>query len=116
MAESILVSMKKMTGLDSNYDVFDEDIIISINSYLMALNQIGVGANGFHITGKSETWDDFLGSDIFKLEGVKSYLYMRLKLAFDPPTSSFVLDSYEKQMRELEWRLNVKAEGGIDNE
>lgn len=114
MESSILLCMKKVTGLDLQYDVFDENIIMSINSSLMELNQIGVGPKGFHISGAMETWEDFLGEDLVNLESVKNYIYIRLRMEFDPPASSFVLDSYEKQMREIEWRLNINAEGGSD--
>lgn len=112
MNESILDTIKKMLGIDSNYDVFDTDIIIQINSAFFLLMQLGVGPeDGFSITGSSETWDQF--TDLKKLEAVKNYIFIRTKLGFDPPTSSFVLNSYEKIQSELEWRLNVEADRDV---
>lgn len=107
--DSILVSIKKMLGLDKSYTVFDDELIILINTALMVLEQVGLGPNGFVITGEAETWTDFL-TDISKFEGAKTYVYIKTRLAFDPPTNSSLLKSFEETMKELEWRLNVKAE------
>ena len=110
MEESILVSIKALLGPDSDYDVVDQDIIIFINSALSTLNQLGVGPKGgFQITGTDETWSDFIGDDT-KLNMVKSYIFMKVKLAFDPPSSSFVLSAYEKACEEYEWRLNIAVD------
>lgn len=110
MLESILISIKKMLGIEADYDAFDTDIIIHINTVFMTLQQLGVGPeSGFRITGKDETWSMFL-NDLKHLEAVKTFVYIKVKLAFDPPTSSFVLASLERQAGELEWRLNVQAE------
>lgn len=109
MNDSILLTIKKMLGLDNSYTVFDQDIIIFINTALMILEQVGLGPNGFTVTGESETWTDFL-TDISKFEGAKTYVYIRTRLAFDPPTNSSLLKSLEDTYKELEWRLNVKAE------
>ena len=106
--ESILITIKKMLGLDESYKVFDPELIIFINTALMILSQVGLGRDGFMITGESETWDEFL-MDIDRFEGAKTYVYIRTRLAFDPPTNSSLLKSLEDTMRELEWRLNVKA-------
>lgn len=76
----------------------------------MILRQLGVGPeNGFSITGKTETWTDFT-SDIDQLESIKTYIYMRVKLIFDPPQTSFVIEAMNKQIAELEWRLNVEVD------
>lgn len=111
LEESILVSVKKMLGIDPEYDPFDTDITILINSALATLTQIGIGpADGFYITGSDETWSDFLGDSERRLQSVKTYVYIKVKLIFDPPGSSFVMSALEEQAKELEWRLNVRAE------
>lgn len=113
---SILTSIKKMLGVDEEYDCFDTDIILHINSVLMILTQLGVGpSEGFIITDKTVTWEDFL-KDTKKLESVKSYVYLKVKLLFDPPLSSAVMDATNSLIRELEWRLNVAGEEDEQNE
>lgn len=107
--DSILITIKKMLGLDASYEVFDPELIVYINTALMTLEQVGLGTNGFVITGSSETWNQAI-TDPTKFEGAKTYIYIRTRLAFDPPTNSSLLKSLEDTMRELEWRLNVKAE------
>lgn len=107
--ESILTSIKKLLGISEEYEHFDSDIIMHINSALMILTQLGVGpAEGFMIEDSTSTWIDFLG-DKTNLEAVKSYIYLRVKLLFDPPNSA-VIESINRQITELEWRLNVNAE------
>ena len=110
MEESILTSIKKLLGITEEYTYFDVDIIMHINSVFSILTQLGVGpSNGFSIEDDSSTWDEFI-TDKSILESVKSYIYMKVRLMFDPPSSSFVLDSMDKMVKELEWRLNVSAE------
>lgn len=110
MEKSILLSIKKLLGIAEDYDHFDSDIIMHINSVLMILTQLGVGpAEGFSITGDSATWSDFL-SEEGKLEAVKTYIYLKVRLAFDPPQHSAHIASIEKQAAEYEWRLNAVAE------
>lgn len=110
MNDSILLSIKKLLGCEEDYDVFDQDIIMAINSALMVLNQIGVGpSSGFFITSEAETWSDFIGSAI-NIEGVKTYVYLKARLVFDPPTSSSLEASIKEQIKELEWRLNVMVD------
>lgn len=110
MEDSILITVKKMLGLDSNYTAFDTDIVVFINAAMMTLQQIGVGPlNGFTVTGATETWEDFLSSDMM-LEGVKTYIYLSVKMTFDPPATSFVMDAMKQQKEELEWRLREQAE------
>lgn len=122
MEESILLSIKKLLGPSGDYDHFDPDIIIHINTYLMALTQMGVGpAKGFRITGDTETWSEFL-PDEDNLEAVKTYVYAKVKLIFDPPLSSSVVQSLEKVAAECEWRISVTVDPwedvkeGIQNE
>ena len=108
--ESILTSIKKLLGIPEDYTAFDDQIIIHINSVFMILNQLGVGpSEGFKIIDKEDTWDDYI-SDETKLEIVKSYVYLKVKLLFDPPTISAVVESINRQIDEFEWRLNVASE------
>lgn len=108
--ESILTSVKKLLGIDESYEHFDTDIIMHINSVFMILNQLGVGpAECYSIIDKNDTWNDFI-EDVYKIEAVKSYTYMKVRLLFDPPTSSAVMESMNRLISEYEWRLNVAAE------
>ena len=108
--DSILTTIKKLLGIEADYTHFDNDIIVHINSVLMALNQLGVGPESpASITSELDTWEKTLG-DIKNLEAVKTYIYLKVKMIFDPPTSSFVVDAMNKQASELEWRLNVQTE------
>lgn len=107
--ESILTSVKKMLGIQEDYEHFDPEITLHINSVFMTLNQLGVGPEEpFRIDNKNDLWDDFIEEG--QIEAVKSYMYMRVRLMFDPPTSGFLVDSLNKQIAELEWRMNVQAE------
>lgn len=108
--ESIFKSIKALLGPDADYDVFDPDILIFINTALATLTQIGIGpASGFRITGETETWSDLLGS-YEDLESVKSYIYLKVRLLFDPPSNSAVMNAYQEACKELEWRLNVAVD------
>ena len=109
--ESILTSIKKMLGIPEEYDHFDPDLIMHINSVLSILTQIGVGpSEGFRIEDDLATWEDFLDNDT-DYEAVKSYVHLRVKLLFDTSTlSSAVIESMNRMIGELEWRLNAIAE------
>lgn len=108
--ESILTSIKKLLGIDEEYTQFDSDIIMHINSVFLNLTQLGVGpSEGFQIEDDSDTWEDFIG-DSNQLQAVKSYVYLKVKLLFDPPLSSSVTESMNRMISELEWRLNVAVE------
>lgn len=109
MDESILVSIKKMLGLDAEYDAFDQDVIININSALLPLQQLGVGIKGFHVSGEANVWSDFIDYN-YDLQAVKTYVYLRVRLVFDPPSSTAVMQMMQEQIRELEFRLNIEAE------
>ena len=110
MEESILTSVKKMLGITKEYDAFDMDIIMHINSVFMILNQLGVGpSEAFRITDDSTKWSDFILENS-KLESVKSYMYLKVKLLFDPPTNSAVAEANNRMISELEWRLNFEVE------
>lgn len=112
--DSILTSIKKLLGITEEYENFDQDIIMHINSAFMILNQLGVGPkSGFSINDKSSTWHEFIpeGSN---LEAVKTYVHLKVKLMFDPPLSSTVIEAIKSQINELEWRLNVSVDPPID--
>lgn len=109
MDDSILLTIKRMLGIADELNEFNGELIPLINSELMVLEQIGVGTDGFAITGPAETWEDFLPT-IMWYQSVKTYLYARVKLLFDPPTSTVAADALKSMAEELTWRMNVKAE------
>lgn len=105
--ESILLSVKKMLGITEDYEYFDQDIIMHINSVFMMLNQLGVGPEEvFSIQDKTAVWNDFITENKYT-EAVKSFMYLRVRLLFDPPSTGPLNDAIEKQIRELEWRITV---------
>jgi hypothetical protein len=110
MKDSILLSVKKMLGLTEEYEAFDLDIITHINSVFTILTQIGVGpSNGFMIEDKTAIWTNFIKNmSLYQL--VKSYMVLKVRLLFDPPTSSAVLECCKTQANEYEWRLKTMAE------
>lgn len=110
--ESILTSTKKLIGIEEDYEHFDPEIISHINTVLGDLTQLGVGpSEGFVIEDKTALWSDFIPNESpVRMEGVKSYMKLRVQLLFDPPSSASVLASNERQIERLEWRLNVAAE------
>ena len=108
--DSILQSTKKMLGIGHDDDSFDLDITIHINTAFSTMFQAGVGPIlGFQIDDENNVWSQFTG-DRMDIAGVKTYVYLRVRLLFDPPTSSFALDAVQKQIDELLWRLNVAAD------
>lgn len=111
MEDSILNSIKQFIGgLAPDYTVFDTDIIILINSEFATLHQLGVGTEEpVHISGPTEIWSDFT-SDKNYMNSVKEYIGLRVKMIFDPPSNSFVMDAYKQKADELAWRLNVACE------
>ena len=109
--DSILTSIKKLLGIAEDYTHFDIDIIMHINTVLMVLTQLGVGPEeGFTITDKGDEWGDFISEDDLRFEGVKTYVYLKVRQVFDPPASSAVMEAMNRSIGELEWRLNVAAE------
>lgn len=111
MEESILNSVKKVLNVPATQTVFDTDIIMHVNSALAIMTQLGVGPdNGFMITGPDETWSQFIGDDLV-LNLVKTCIYLRVKLVFDPPATSFGLQAMERQITEHEARINIHREG-----
>lgn len=108
--DSILTSVKKQLGIAEDYEHFDPDIIMHINSVFSILNQLGVGPpEGFSISDETSVWTDFIG-DSLKLELVKTYVYLKIRLIFDPPTSSAVMDAFKQNIAELEWRISVTVD------
>lgn len=110
MTDSILNSTKKALGIDAAYTAFDVDILMHINTTFATLNQLGIGPDdGFAITDASTTWDTYLEGDL-KKNMAKTYMYMKVRMLFDPPTTSYLIAAWEKQILEYEWRLNVVRE------
>lgn len=108
--ESILNSIKKLLGIEADYTHFDTDIVIHINTALMSLRQLGVGSSqSMTIKNELDTWSSIFG-DTTDIEAIKTYIYLKVRIIFDPPTSSFVLDAMNRQITELEWRLNTQVE------
>ena len=108
--ESILTSIKKLLGIAEDYEHFDQDIIMHINTVLTILTQLGVGPEtGFSIADKSTKWNEFISNKLY-YEPVKTYVYLKVKLLFDPPQSSIVLEATNRMISELEFRLNAAAE------
>ena len=110
MDESILDSVKNSLGITSEYRYFDSQIIMHINSVFTILHQLGVGPNPeFSINDESATWSDFFG-DTESHNLIQSYMYLRVRMLFDPPTNSFLIESMKQQIQEYEWRLNVAVD------
>lgn len=108
--ESILTSIKKLLGIQEEHDHFDQELIIHINSVIMGLTQMGVGpTEGFSIKDEDTTWDEFV-SDNDQFHAVKTYIYLKVRLIFDPPASAAIIEAINRSINELEWRLNVNAE------
>ena len=108
--DSILTSIKKLLGIAEEYTQFDEDIIMHINTVFLSLTQLGVGPEeGFLIEDDVASWEDFI-NDNTQLQAVKTYVYLKVKLLFDPPLSSSVIESMNRMIAELEWRLNVAVD------
>lgn len=108
--DSILNSVKRVLGLDFDYTPFDQDIIMHINSAFSTLEQLGVGpAGGYQIEDSDNKWEEFIGVD-YRLNSVKTYVCLRVRMIFDPPPTSFAVDAMRKQIEELEWRLNIVRE------
>lgn len=113
--DSILNSIKKLLGIDPSYTNFDQDITMHINSVLTILTQLGVGpSEGFVVEDEGTEWRDYIPDDApAKIEAIRSYIYLKVKLLFDPPLSSAVIESTNRLISELEWRINVAAEASI---
>lgn len=114
--DSILTSVKKMLGIAEDYEHFDMDIIIHINSVFSVLCQLGVGpVSGFQIVDKSQNWSDFIPNEDPRLNMVKTYMYAKVRMIFDPPTSGAVSEAMNNTINELEFRLNVQVDPGDES-
>lgn len=108
--DSILTSIKKLLGITEEYEHFDQDIIMHINTVFSVLTQLGVGPkSGYSIKDKTAVWSDFIKSD-YLLEMLKSYMYLKVKLLFDPPLGNASIEVMNRQINELEWRINVTVD------
>lgn len=111
MTDSILDSVKAQCMVDSTYTVFDPQFLLYVNSVFTDLSQLGIGPDGgFSIADNTTTWDAYIGTDD-NLNNVKTYMGLKVRMLFDPPSLSFVIEAMNKQIQELEWRINVKREG-----
>lgn len=110
MDDSILDSVKNALGIVTEYRHFDSQILMHVNSVFTILQQLGVGPDeGFSISDETSVWSDFL-EDPSSLNLVQSYMYLRVRMLFDPPTNSFLMESMKQQVQEYEWRLNVAVD------
>jgi hypothetical protein len=110
MAGSILTDTKTALGLAEDYTAFDAEITMHINSVFADLNQLGIGADeGFEMANAQDTWDELIGTEK-RYNSVKSYVYLRVRMLFDPPSTGYVLTSMEKLIKEHEWRINIARE------
>ena len=111
MNESILTSIKKLLGITEEYTDFDTDIIIFINSVFPVLLQLGIGPKeGFMINNSSATWQEYLGENEVRFGWIKTFIYLKVKMVFDPTLSNSIVESYERTIKELEWRITVGAD------
>lgn len=110
MSDSILTSTKKILGIEETYTAFDPDVLTHINSVFSTLHQLGIGpVEGFVIEDDEAVWADFIGNDM-RLSAVKTYVYLRVRLLFDPPSTPYHITAISEEIKELEWRLNVTRE------
>lgn len=109
-ANSVLNSIKAALGVGMDYDPFDAELIMHINSVFSTLHQLGVGPKvPYSISSENDTWDAFIGTNL-AIESVKTYVYAKVRLIFDPPATSFGIKAFEEICKEFEWRLNVQGE------
>lgn len=108
MDKSILDEIKKLLGISKTCTDFDTDIIMHINTVIMILNQLGIGEENFQIENNKDLWSDFITSDNYA--AVKSYIHLKVRLIFDPPLNSSIIEAIKSTINELEWRLNINYE------
>lgn len=114
MNDSVLLTIKEMLGVPQDQTAFDTEILTHINSAFFTLNQLGIGPKeSFVIEGKDDLWLKFV-DDINNLASVKTYIYLKVRLLFDPPQNSFITQAFEEQCKEYAWRLNFKHEVDIN--
>ena len=113
--ESILISIKKLLGIMPDYTNFDDDIIIHINTAFAMLNQLGVGPEGgFMIVDENSGWEEYTTEN--NLNMVKTYIYLKVRLLFDPPTSSALIESINRTLSEIEWRISLEGDPKLEEE
>lgn len=111
LKESILDSIRKLLGPEDDYTHFDSDIAIHINSAINRLYQLGLDtAKGFRVNSSDQTWDELFGSNDDVIDMAKSWIYLQVKMKFDPPTSSIAADAFKSEIDKLEWCINVWIE------
>lgn len=111
LQESILTSVKKLLGVTEECEEFDPDILMNINAAIFTLRQLGVGPKeGFTVTNKEQTFQEYIGDDVLNIPQVKMYLYYKVRLGWDTPTSSFVLENIKQEIAEAEWRMREQVE------
>ena len=110
MDESILKTIKSMLNIEEDISDFDQDLIVLINSSLSTLYQLGIGTIPFKITGTDETWSQLLDGKEYYLESAKELIYIDVKLVFDPPLSSMVMDAYKERRAEDQWRIAAQVD------
>ena len=112
--DSILNSVKKMLGVAEENTSFDDDIVMHINSVFMILHQLGAGPEeGFSITDENDTWTSYFGEESGGIASIKSYMYLKVRSLFDPPTTGAVKEALNNNINELEFRINVVADKGV---
>lgn len=108
--DSILTSIKKLLGISEEYEHFDADIMIHINTAFETLHQLGVGpSEPFYIQDKTDTWDEFTTNGL-DIRSVKTYIFLKVKMVFDPPSNSIYSEAIRNEISELEWRMNVRVD------
>ena len=109
--DSILESIKKLLGIPKEYEAFDADIIMHINTAFAILNQLGLGPEGgYGIEGYDDLWDDYIVS--YNMSMIKTFIYLKVRLAFDPPSSTALIESMQRTLDELTWRLELEGQNG----
>lgn len=110
METSILKTIRTAVGIQTDFTGFDEELIVAINTALMSLSQLGIGpVGGFSISDDTSVWDDLFNGET-NIEGAKSYILLKVKLEFDPPGTSFVLEAMTRQLEELSCRLMIEVD------
>jgi hypothetical protein len=111
MEPSILISVKKVLGIAPEYLAFDQDVLMHINTAISTLTQLGIGPiDGYTVDSVDDVWDDFISPTDHQANAAKSYIFLRVRMLFDPPQTSYLIDAMTKQVQELEWRLNIHRE------
>ena len=109
--DSILESIKKLLGIPKDYTAFDVDVIMHINTAFAILNQLGLGPEGgYGIEGYDDVWDDYIVS--YNMSMIKTFIYLKVRLAFDPPSSTALIESMQRTLDELTWRLELEGQNG----